>query len=369
MVFEFPAVSQTRKQFWNHPQYTRNGMWWFTLILGFFGLHHLLLRSPQTAIIAFVINIFTLGYWWSYDLVQLAARTTNDLNEYGMDHPWGFLGIAQGMWLPDDGSVESEGPNPVWFFLYCLLLPIAPLAQAIAGDTQNALTRFFNLTIIPLGFILFGCAILNDYWLALAKPATLCIAGSSRFFPYTMLGWDVDGYSPTITGNETPPSCPRPSLIASMTTAFLPFLDIVHPPSAALIRKGMEGVQHVKTVATTVATTGVKAVTTAATLPGKIVGAATGPLQKASEIIANPAAASAAKPAASSAASAGKAVKSSIATEVGTLQSGGARNEKTPLDYVAAGSIGALIIGGLVVALTRSSNGKQTDSPPKPAAV
>jgi type I restriction-modification system DNA methylase subunit len=110
-----------------------------------------------------------------------------------MDHPWGFLGIAQGMWLPDDGSVESEGPNPIWFFLYCLLLPIAPLAQAISGDTQNALTRFLNLTIMPLGFILFGCAILNDYWLALAKPATLCIAGSSRFFPYTMLGWDVDG--------------------------------------------------------------------------------------------------------------------------------------------------------------------------------
>ena len=59
MVWEFPAVSQTRREFWDGPQYNRQAMWLFTLFFGFFGLHHLLLRSPQTAIMVFLANLLT----------------------------------------------------------------------------------------------------------------------------------------------------------------------------------------------------------------------------------------------------------------------------------------------------------------------
>jgi hypothetical protein len=104
MVWEFPAVSQSRKEFWGEPQYTRFGMWLFTLFFGFFGLHHLMLRSPQTALMCCLVNIFTFGYWYFYDLIQLSSKEygglgDDGLNAYGLGSPWGPLGIAQGMWI------------------------------------------------------------------------------------------------------------------------------------------------------------------------------------------------------------------------------------------------------------------------------
>jgi len=89
MVWEFPAVSQSRIEFWKKPQYTQSGMWYFTLFFGFFGLHHLLLRSPQTFIFFLIANLFMLGYPWIYDLIQLASEawgglSHEELNKYGL---------------------------------------------------------------------------------------------------------------------------------------------------------------------------------------------------------------------------------------------------------------------------------------------
>jgi len=111
MVWEFPAVSQSRIEFWNKPQFTQSGMWWFTLIFGMFGLHHLYLRSPQTALIFFIANCVSLGYLWAYDLTQLSSAggyTTEILNKHGLAHPWGAMGLAQGMWKePEKGFLNS----------------------------------------------------------------------------------------------------------------------------------------------------------------------------------------------------------------------------------------------------------------------
>lgn len=113
MVWEFPAVSQSRKEFWGEPQYTRFGMWLFTLFFGFWGVHHLMLRSPQTALMCCLVNIFTFGYWYFYDLIQLSSKEygglgDDGLNAYGLGSPWGPLGIAQGMWI----QPPSLAPQP-----------------------------------------------------------------------------------------------------------------------------------------------------------------------------------------------------------------------------------------------------------------
>ena len=72
-------------------------MWWFTLIFGLFGFHHLLFRSPHTWLLFIVVNTLTFGYWWIFDLIQLSNAGGIDLDIYGLESPWGPLGIAQGM--------------------------------------------------------------------------------------------------------------------------------------------------------------------------------------------------------------------------------------------------------------------------------
>jgi hypothetical protein len=399
---EFPAISQTRVEFWKEPQYTQTGMWWFTLFFGFFGLHHLLLRSPQTAIVFFIVNIFSFGYLWFYDLIQLSSsggHDTNSLNQYGLAHPWGPLGLAQGMWREpqtnsnDNSNANNQAqnekddnapPSPWWFFAYALLLPLSPLAQFIAGDKQNALSRFGYLTVIPFGFILYFFAMAYDYWSLLGKPADLMLFGTKRFFPFTFFGYHSDGHSPNLTTKqELPePHCPPAGnwflgaifeIIKFVLRFALPILYVVNPPLALSLDQALNvtansggkivnAAKVVVNAAETTAETAVKTVDIAADsavriaedgskvmksvgkLAGNMEGLTSGPLAKAQAAMTNP--------------------------QVLLKQQGGGSN-KTPLDWLVAGGLGAVVIGGFLLAGGRTLNasGTSTDSPPEPRDV
>jgi hypothetical protein len=229
MVWEFPAVSQSRKEFWAKPQYTKSGMWWFTLVFGFFGLHHFLLRSPQTGLIFLLANIISLGYLWFYDLIQLSGEEKGGVSQESLDKhglSWGFgaLGLAKGMWVSGNaeqteaeaGAEADAPPNPFYFLAYALLIPIAPLAQLIAGDTYNSVSRFLDLTIIPGGFLFYLGAMIYDYIIMFLYPGDLFVFGSKRFFPFTFLGMDPDNHSPNITAKVDYAPCPPDNMFLSM---------------------------------------------------------------------------------------------------------------------------------------------------------
>ncbi len=244
MAWEFPAVSQTRIEFWKQPQYTRKGMLIFTILFGFFGFHHFLLRSPQTGLMFLIANLFTFGYCYWYDIIQLATTPVKDLNEYGMSLPWGAAGIAKGMWKCGDQKQtgDEEPPNPWWFFAYSLLLPLQPLAKLFTGDSANALIGFLNLTIMPLGFIMIGLVVLYEYFNLFARPADVLVNGIDRPFPYTFLGFDKKGNNPKITIEQppNPTGCPDDNLpfytrIWKMTMQILgPILQAILPPQVAI---------------------------------------------------------------------------------------------------------------------------------------
>jgi len=263
MVWEFPAVSQSRKEFWGEPQYTRFGMWLFTLFFGFFGIHHLILRSPQTALMCCLVNIFTFGYWYFYDLIQLSSKEygglgDDGLNAYGLGSPWGPLGVAQGMWIQPPslpkpqqppsqqggGSkepakprgamaeasgnfalhffglffdwisstrpvipkvIDSDSKDPWLFLLYSLTIWTGIFPALFAGDTINA---FFRLTLILLLPILI-CIIIYDIFLFLVFPADAVFHGMDRPFPYSIFNYiDLNGHSGRITCTKENPVDP-----------------------------------------------------------------------------------------------------------------------------------------------------------------
>jgi len=71
---------------------------WLTVFpfTGFLGLDHFALGSQFTGMTKLLVNMFTLGSWYAYDIVQVYYR--NDLNEKGFKTP--FL---------ENGSVGKNG--------------------------------------------------------------------------------------------------------------------------------------------------------------------------------------------------------------------------------------------------------------------
>jgi hypothetical protein len=353
MVWEFPAVSQSRKEFWAKPQYTKSGMWWFTLVFGFFGLHHFLLRSPQTGLIFLIANIISLGYLWFYDLIQLSSEDKggvshdspdkHSLDKHGLSWGFGALGLAKGMWIPGNeneakssasgstsasaasasasasasstikpsilhphglisdqkalqlgykmkipqtglylqpqkvqeeiteaqkkknlgqdegqqvleetqnntenpknpvqgGGANSDGPpNPFFFLAYAILIPIAPLAQLIAGDNYNSISRVLDLTIVPGGFFCYMASIIYDYIILFLFPADLLVFGSKRFFPFTFLGMDPDNHSPNITANVDYAPCPPDNMFITLIKIMIPLAKQI--PGVSVIATAVE---------------------------------------------------------------------------------------------------------------------------------
>ena len=104
------AVSGSHVAVWGEPQYSKCGMLLFTLVFGYFGLHHFMLRSPLTGILCYIVNLYTGGYWYLFDMLQLYETTVDDLNKYGLGSP--FLcqfGIAVGMWEGGTVKTDEEG--------------------------------------------------------------------------------------------------------------------------------------------------------------------------------------------------------------------------------------------------------------------
>jgi len=93
------AIAGSHIDVWKTPVFSKWGMFFFTLIFGNFGLHYVMLRAPILAVLFVIVNSLTWGYWWYYDLLQLAFTSVDDLNVHGMGSPFLFqYAVAVGMW-------------------------------------------------------------------------------------------------------------------------------------------------------------------------------------------------------------------------------------------------------------------------------
>lgn len=366
MVWEFPAVSHTRIKFWKEPQYTQSGMWWFTLFFGFFGLHHFLLRSPQTGFIFLICNILTCGYLWLYDLIQLSKQggvDTEELNKHGLSYAFGALGLAQGMWKTGDepvsaGTDAEAPPNPLFFLAYSLLIPISPVAQYVAGDGWTSFLRLLYITVIPFGTLLYMFSILSDYWTLFSQPSSLFFTMSKK------------NLAPFL---DILPCPPADNILITILRFSLPILRYISPGFAELIESMINTVKVVKEDIVEAGIQKAKQVTNVANKVGRLTteipAAVAGPFVKAASIAANPMA---------------------FVDNLAPLpppplpqplqqqpplqqqqQKGGSRSSNTnatPLEYLTLGTLATVIGGGLLLGINRSIHryavtGKD-DSPP-----
>ena len=142
----------TQSKFWGGSLFPYWVLIVITILGGFYGLDHVLLHSPRTALFKFIFNILTLGLWFFYDILQVLIDKENVM-KYGLSVPtMGALGIGAGM-FHDDTNGEKSTRDPYRFLIYSILawFPLG-FDSYIAGDTDAAFIKAI-LTITIIGFI------------------------------------------------------------------------------------------------------------------------------------------------------------------------------------------------------------------------
>jgi len=192
----------TQHSFWGGAWYPYWSLILITILGGFFGLDHLYLRSPSTAVLKFIINLFGYGLWYIYDLIQICGEKETVL-KYGLSVPGiGPLGVGAGM-FKDNHPGETPSKSPFRFLAYMFLVWLAcGLEYLVAGDSNGALAKFISMFLFPIGFI---WTILNIFN-ALFNTKSLFTHGSYRMFPFN---WFMDPYGLNKLGPIDQPQ-PRP---------------------------------------------------------------------------------------------------------------------------------------------------------------
>jgi hypothetical protein len=136
-------------------------------ITGFLGIDKFVLRSPSTAIFKLLINIFFLGAWYVYDIIQLL---TDDefVGKYGFSNIYGVSGHGYRLLSGISESKVDEYANPspynggflsailyLGFLFTTITFGFTGLPMMIAGDFYGGLVKLFsNFLILPFVFYL-----------------------------------------------------------------------------------------------------------------------------------------------------------------------------------------------------------------------
>ena len=187
--------------------------YWVFLVLtvlptGFFGLDHLLFKSPSTALAKGFFNIFTLGLWYFYDILQVFTDK-HYVKHFGLSIPIvGARGLAFQYFRGIVGDEKEElGPSKggysqvIYFILYffTLLVPFG-ISSFVAGDTSGGTYKVLFSIIPLLGLLLiplFWIESVVELYTLLTNPAAIFEKGVPRMFPIDYVA-SKNGFSPNI---------------------------------------------------------------------------------------------------------------------------------------------------------------------------
>jgi TM2 domain-containing membrane protein YozV len=79
-----------------------------SILLGFFGLDHFYLRSNETAMKKFLLNIAGLGIWYIWDIIQV-LQDGKLVRKEGLNSPFDWIrGIGRGAFMPLPADMTKE---------------------------------------------------------------------------------------------------------------------------------------------------------------------------------------------------------------------------------------------------------------------
>jgi hypothetical protein len=211
-----PFFAYTQGNFWGGPNadYTTLAILACFPLTGMLGLDHAYLRSPLTAAIKTVLNIFSLGLWYFFDAAQVLTEG-DKVRNIGYSMPiFGPTGLGAGIFVSEDDvnkntnntnsnnnsnntnsnsnnsndKKSNKNPSPLRFLVYATaaLIPL-PFGQDFfaAGDIWGGLAKLVTLFMPLLWIFGFAWGIYIVYRLFFQTEA-LITEGVPRFFPFTI---------------------------------------------------------------------------------------------------------------------------------------------------------------------------------------
>lgn len=215
----------TQKKYWGGAWYPYWTLIVASILGGFFGLDHFWLRSPLSGIIKAVLNFFTLGLWYFYDIVQVVTEQER-VQKYGLSAPvFGPLGIGAGMFRETMAEGESLGKSPLRYVLYVLMLFIPftfGLEYVVAGDMGGAVFKFLTTLLIPIGIIYTFMNIIH----AVVTPKSLFEGGTYHLFPANLFIGPRGVAAAGVLGPKDVPE-PTESCSVGLGAIFAPFMELL----------------------------------------------------------------------------------------------------------------------------------------------
>ena len=118
---------------------------------GFLGLDHYAINSQFTGMMKLIVNIFTLGSWYVYDIVQI--YNTENISSKGLKFPFfesGNIGAGS-----IDETPMSKNNNNTQLWLYVLFTCIFAFSYFISSRYVSTSTSFISVAYLYFNKILY----------------------------------------------------------------------------------------------------------------------------------------------------------------------------------------------------------------------
>ena len=216
-------IKVTQGSYWKGAQIPYFVYILLTIFLGLFGLDHLALRSPLTAILKFLSIIPLLGFWYFYDIAQ-ALGEREYVEKFGIGVPfYGPTGIGAGMFsgTKDIPEAPKNIPGPWRYFAYvlttCVFL-VFPVNKFVLGDYMSGILHIMFYILFPLTFIAIAWSF-YDVFHVLFKTRDLFEHGVPHMVPASMLVGQY--FRRDAIGPYPPPPPPPPTWFQRLFTAWM----------------------------------------------------------------------------------------------------------------------------------------------------
>jgi TM2 domain-containing membrane protein YozV len=147
---------------WKNPDRSYYLFVTLSVLFGFFGLDHFYLRSFGTGGQKFLVNLFTFGMWYVWDLTQIFFDNEK-VRVMGLDSPLEWVrGIGRGVFLDpaDNAILKNENKvirskkDLVVYAIFTIFFGLIGLEKFYMGQPWQGLTK--ALTVFNFLFFLFG---------------------------------------------------------------------------------------------------------------------------------------------------------------------------------------------------------------------
>ena len=182
--------------FWKFPDRNYYVFVCLSFLLGFFGLDHFYLRSFGTGMQKFLINIFTFGFWYFWDAIQI-IYDGEKVKKEGLTSPLDWIrGIGRGVFEdPIKKAADLKNPTAdvirskkdiLIYLALSMTLGIFGLDRFYVGQTWHGIAKI--CTCLNIFLFLFGWAwAIHDAVRPLFFTKDFIKDGVTTPFPFSMI--------------------------------------------------------------------------------------------------------------------------------------------------------------------------------------